>query len=100
MIKLKDILTQSNYKIIHTSFTDAVKEAQSFAKKRGYTVDPQSWSREITMNGGYNRARPSRGKTHEFHIELLKNNKPQRQALHISVYGMESGNFELNAYIR
>jgi hypothetical protein len=51
------------------------------------------------MGGKYSRSRPGVGKTHTFTIGLLRNGKPQRKALQISVYGMESGKFELTNYI-
>ena len=47
----------------------------------------------------YSRLRPSVGKTHTFQIGLLKKGKPQRKGLSISLFGMDSGNYELTYYI-
>jgi hypothetical protein len=51
------------------------------------------------MGGRYSRMRPGVGKMHSFSIGLLKDGKPQRKNLNISLYGMESGKFELTFYI-
>jgi hypothetical protein len=51
------------------------------------------------LGGKYNRLRPGIGKTHSFTVGLTKNGKPQRKGLSISLYGMESGNYELTTYI-
>ena len=51
------------------------------------------------MGGKYNRLRPGVGKTHSFQIGLLKKGKPQRKGSSISLYGMDSGKFELTYYI-
>ena len=37
--------------------------------------------------------------TNSFSVGLLKGGKPQRKNLNISLYGMESGKFELTYYI-
>jgi hypothetical protein len=51
------------------------------------------------MGGRYSRTRPGVGKTNSFSVGLLKGGKPQRKNLNISLYGMESGKFELTYYI-
>jgi hypothetical protein len=62
-------------------------------------VDEEEWQTQIAMGGKYGRLRPGIGKTHSYNISLTKNGKPQRKALQISIYGMESGNYELTTYI-
>jgi hypothetical protein len=79
--------------------TDAVEFARNQAEKKGFEIDPQDWNSEITMGGRYSRTRPGVGKTNSFSVGLLKNGKPQRKNLNISLYGMESGKFELTYYI-
>ena len=93
-------LTESSYVVYHTSFTDAADEARWVAKKKGYEVDEDSWWDSVALGGGYKRGRPGTGKTHKFHVDLLKNGKPQRKRLHFQVYGMPSGKYELNAYVQ
>ena len=51
------------------------------------------------MGGRYGRLRPGVGETHKFSISLIKNDKPQKKNLNISLYGMESGKYELTYYI-
>jgi hypothetical protein len=81
------------------SFTDAVSYARAAAEKRGFEINEDDWQTQIALGGRYSRGRPSIGKTNSFSVGLLKAGKPQRKNLNISVYGMESGKFELTYYI-
>jgi len=107
MITLKSIL--ENSKITkkleekNDTYFKAAYEAAEYAKKqaekKGFQVDEDDWQSQIGMGGKYNRMRPSVGKTHSFSIGLTKNGKPQRKNLNISLYGMDSGQYELTHYI-
>ena len=107
MITLKSILEDAkiNTKIDEAndtyfkSFTQAVEYARKVTEKRGFTIDEDDWQTQIAFGGKYSRSRPSKGKTNSFTIGLLKNGKPQRKSLQISVFGMDSGNYELTHYI-
>lgn len=90
---------KQDYETYHNSFTDAATDAREMAEKRGYTIDEDDWWNEVASGGRYGRARPAIGKTHKFTVGLLKDGKPQRKALIFTVYGMESGRYELVAYI-
>jgi len=79
--------------------SEAADYARSMAEKKGYEIDEDDWHSQIALGGKYNRLRPGVGKTHSFIVQLLKNGKPQRKALSISLYGMGSGNYELTTYI-
>ena len=81
------------------SASEAADAARAMAEKKGYEIDENDWQSQIALGGKYNRLRPGVGKTHSFIVQLLKNGKPQRKALSISLYGMESGNYELTTYI-
>ena len=81
------------------SASEAADAARAMAEKKGYEIDENDWHSQIALGGKYNRLRPGVGKTHSFIVQLLKNGKPQRKALSISLYGMESGNYELTTYI-
>jgi predicted DNA-binding WGR domain protein len=78
---------------------EAVEFAKKAAEKKGFDIDEDDWNSQITMGGKYNRLRPGVGKTHSFQIGLLKKGKPQRKGLAISLYGMNSGKYELTHYI-
>jgi hypothetical protein len=78
---------------------EAAEYARSMAEKKGYEIDEEDWQSQIGFGGKYNRLRPGIGKTHSFTVGLTKNGKPQRKGLSISLYGMESGNYELTTYI-
>ena len=107
MITLKSILEDAkiNTKIDEAndtyfkSFTQAVEYARKVTEKRGFTIDEDDWQTQIAFGGKYTRSRPSKGKTHSFTVGLLKNGKPQRKSLQISVFGMPSGSYELTQYI-
>ena len=87
MITLKSILEDAkiNSKIDEAndtyfkSFTQAVEYARKATEKRGFTIDEDDWQTQIAG--------------------LLKNGKPQRKSLQISVFGMDSGSYELTHYI-
>jgi hypothetical protein len=79
--------------------TEAVMYARTQAEKKGFEIDENDWNSQITTGGRYSRTRPGIGKTHSFSVGLLKAGKPQRKSLNISLYGMESGKFELTYYI-
>ena len=107
MITLKSILEDAkiNTKIDEAndtyfkSFTQAVEYARKITEKRGFTIDEDDWQTQIAFGGKYTRSRPSKGKTNSFTVGLLKNGKPQRKSLQISVFGMPSGSYELTHYI-
>ena len=110
MITLKSIIEEAKLKPTHQvkevknkTYFKAAYEAAEYAKnqaeKKGFQVDEDDWQSQIGMGGKYNRMRPSVGKTHSFSIGLTKNGKPQRKNLNISLYGMDSGQYELNYYI-
>ena len=96
--KLNPIVKEANDTYFN-SFTDAVTYARKAAEKRGFEINEDDWQTQIALGGRYSRSRPSVGKTNSFSVGLLKGGKPQRKNLNISVYGMESGKFELTHYI-
>jgi len=86
---------KNDYKIFHKSFTSAVDEVLAFIKKNGYDVNGDDVFSQISTGIG----RPKKGKTNKFTLPLYKNEKLSRKAAHFQVYGMDSGNYELNLYI-
>lgn len=109
MITLKSIIEEANLnpktqvQEANDTYFKAAYEAAEYAKKqaekKGFQVDEDDWQSQIGMGGKYNRMRPSVGKTHSFSIGLIKNGKPQKKSLNISLYGMDSGKYELTHYI-
>ncbi len=107
MITLKSILEDAKINVkldeandtYFKSFTQAVEYARKATEKRGFTIDEDDWQTQIAFGGKYTRSRPSKGKTNSFTVGLLKNGKPQRKSLQISVFGMDSGSYELTHYI-
>jgi hypothetical protein len=107
MITLKSIIAEAKISTkvneandtYFNSFTDAVNYARKATEKRGFEINEDDWQTQIALGGKYSRSRPSIGKTNTFSVGLLKGGKPQRKNLNISVYGMESGKFELTHYI-
>jgi hypothetical protein len=99
LTEFNSILKEYKYELYHKSFTSAAETARKVAEKKGFEIDEENWTTEVAFCGKYRRARPSVGKSNSFSVALTKNGKPQRKHLHFQVYGMESGNFELNAYV-
>ena len=91
-------LTEKDQIYFNTA-SGAADYARTQAEKRGFQIDEDDWHSQITLGGKYSRTRPGVGKTHSFSVGLLKGGKPQRKNLNISLYGMESGKFELTYYI-
>jgi ribosomal protein L21E len=89
----------SNYEVYHKSYTSAIDTALEYAKKKGFTTDPE----EVADLVGLQSRRPGKGKTTRVSIPLYKNGKPQRAGLQIVVYGMDGNSsrpYELTTYIR
>lgn len=97
MIKLASLIKEkkSDYETYHNSYTSAINAAKEYAEKQGYEINDDDSFTKIGMGP----RKPSEGKTNRFSIELSKDGKVQRKALHIQVYGMKNG-YELNAYIQ
>jgi len=81
------------------SATSAAEFAKQETESKGYKVDWSSWFTQIACGGRYGRLRPAVGEYHSFTIELSKDNKKVDKCLSITLYGMDSGNFELVNYI-
>mgnify|MGYP005807908419 CR=1 FL=1 len=88
-----------NIEVYFKSATSAVEYAKMQTEKKGYKVDYSEWFTQIACGGRYGRLRPSVGEYHSFIIELSKGNKEVKECLAISLYGMDSGKFELVHYI-
>ena len=88
----------SNYQIYHKTYSAAVQHAINHVfDKMGYEVDSQDFFNKVSSGP----RKPSPGKTNSFSIDLLdkRTAKPVRQKLHMQVYGMDSGKYELNMYV-
>ena len=89
--------TRNNFQIHHRSYTSAMQEAYDYAEANGYLVDEDDVFQQVTTG----RGKPRVGETRNHSLGLwgLQNGRKQRKALQVQVYGMESGTYELNAYI-
>jgi hypothetical protein len=86
---------KGDYEVYHGSYTSAINTALSYAINKGYTTDDD----EVGTKIGLGPRKPDEGKTNRFSITLYKNQIEQRKMLHIQVYNMGNGRYELNAYI-
>lgn len=99
LIKMfKESVNEGNRTYFRAAY-EAAEYAREMAEKKGFEIDEDDWQTQIALGGKYNRLRPGVGKTHSFSVGLIKNGKPQRKELQISLYGMDSGNYELTTYI-
>lgn len=96
-MNLKDYIKEKkdDYQIHHPSYTSAVQTAITQVEKRGFKVDEDSWWDEVSTGP----KKPSVGKTNRVTVKLTKNDKPSKKTLHMQVYGMEGGRYELNMYV-
>ncbi len=95
VLVLESTINEAKFPIYHNSYTSAIDSALDWANKSGFDYDKEETAQKI----GLGPKKPSEGKTNRFSIELSKGGKEQRKQLHIQVYGMGNGKYELNAYI-
>jgi hypothetical protein len=95
VVVLESTINEAKFPIYHNSYTSAIDSALDWANKSGFDYDKEETAQKI----GLGPKKPSDGKTNRFSIELSKGGKEQRKQLHIQVYGMGNGKYELNAYI-
>jgi hypothetical protein len=67
----------------------ALESAEEYANHKGYTVNWESINPEHVAYE----------KTVQYHVEILKDGKPLKKMLQISLYRMPSGKYELTNYI-
>lgn len=79
------------------TYSGAVQFAKQSVETKGFEIDEDSWSTEIS----FGRGKPRPDETRRHTIELTKNGKPQRKALAIQVYnrGVDVNTYELNFYV-
>jgi hypothetical protein len=77
------------------TYSAAISAALDDTREKGYDVDEDDIWMKISVGEG----RPKVGKSQTVSLTLYKNGKEQRRALHISVYAMEGGQYELTHYI-
>lgn len=77
------------------SYSQAISAALETVQKKGLEPDEYDVWNNITLG----KRKPQPGETNKMSVGLLKNGEKIKKALHIQVYGMESGKYELNSYI-
>lgn len=89
--ELEESKSSTGYELYHRDFTSAMAHAYEFAKKKyRIEVDPDEIADKVALGP----KRPSKGKTNRYRL-LGKDGK---KAIHVQVYGMDSGKYELNMY--
>jgi hypothetical protein len=79
-----------DYETYHKTLSSALDAVRGYAANRGY--DEVEFDMNDVQHVPY-------GHTERFTKELTKGGAPQRKALQVQIYRMESGNYELNIYI-
>ena len=79
-----------DYETYHKTLSSALDAARNYSVVRGY--DEVEFNMNDVQHVPY-------GHTERFSKELTKSGIPQRKALQVQIYRMESGNYELNMYI-
>lgn len=86
---------KNDYKLYHDSYTSAVQTAIEQVEKKGFKIDDDDWWHQVAIGP----KKPSAGKTNRITVKLTKKGKESKKALHMQIYGMEQGKYELNMYI-
>ena len=89
--------TRNKFETYHKTYTSAMQEAYDYAEKNGYLVDEEDIFQQVTTGSGKPRVGETR--SHSLGLWSFRTGKKQRKALQVQVYAMESGTYELNAYI-
>ncbi len=95
---ISESMKDYNYETYHTTYSSAIQEALGVVRERGYEIDDDEVFRKI----GSGPRKPQPGDTNSITLELSRDGRPVRKALHIQVYnrGNETDSpFELNMYI-
>jgi hypothetical protein len=90
-----DLEEGSDYPLYHSTFTAAAQAATNLAKKRGFEIDDDDWFNQVSTGP----KKPGKGKTNRYIVKVTKNGKETKKRLAFQVYGMDSGKYELNAYV-
>ena len=91
----KKYIIEADYQLYHPTFTAAAKAASDLAKKKGFEVDEDDWFNQVSTGP----KKPGKGKTNRYIIKVTKKGKETKKRLAFQVYGMDSGKYELNAYV-
>ena len=91
----KKYIIEADYQLYHPTFTAAAKAASDLAKKKGFEVDEDDWFNQVSTGP----KKPGKGKTNRYVVKVTKKGKETKKRLAFQVYGMDSGKYELNAYV-
>jgi hypothetical protein len=91
----KKYIIEADYQLYHPTFTAAAQAALDLAKKKGFEVDEDDWFNQVSTGP----KKPSKGKTNRYIVKVTKKGKETKKRLAFQVYGMDSGKYELNAYV-
>jgi len=96
---MKDFQTFVNesqdHPVYHNSYSSAINAVEQYATQLGYELDQTEYSNAY-IDAFF---KPKPGKTKMDTLTLYKKGKEQKKALHVQIYGMGNGRFELNMYI-
>ena len=88
-VELEEGKSSTGYELYHRDFSSAMQHAYDFAKRKfKIAVKPE----EIDNKVASGPRKPSKGKTNTYRLEGDKG------AIHVQVYGMDNGKYELNMY--
>lgn len=85
---------KSSFQVYHNQYSTAIDEVEKYANAMGYELDQEEYS-DTYVDAFF---KPNDGQTKKDTLTLYKNDKKQRKALHVQIYGM-GNKFELNMYI-
>jgi len=93
--EIKNILKEEQ--VYFNTYSDALNNVRKNVEKK-YDIDEDDWFNQLSVGG-----KPSVGKTKKgIGIDIFDKNTgkaPGKKKLHVQVYAMENGKYELNWYI-
>jgi glycerophosphoryl diester phosphodiesterase len=84
-----------SYNLYHDTMSGAFREVEISLKKMGYEFDPDDYWYKVSTGP----KKPSAGKYNKYSINIIKDGQPTNKMAHVQIYGMDSGNYELNQYV-
>ena len=76
------------YEVYHNTMRSAIDAAFEYVRGKGYEPQDTMFWEPVFY-----------GQTSHYHITLFKNGIEQKRCLQMQIYRMDSGKYELNAYI-
>ncbi len=88
--------SRGDFQIYHRTYSSTIDEIERYAAMKGYHLDSEEYGNAY-VDAFF---KPKEGATKKDTLSLYKNDKEQKKALHVQIYGRSgTAGYELNMYI-